>query len=230
MRDFFTLDGVSSTDYNTFIATSNMFDAPERDVEEVEIPGRNGNLIFDNGRYKNFAASVSCYIPYGMRANVNGLRNWLLSKVGYSRYEDTMHPDVYRMARYTGGFELEMSDRVGAAMTLTFDCMPQRFLKDGEQLLPFASGDVIYNPTLCDALPLIVCSGNGSITLNGTTVTISGNTDQIYIDSDTQNAYFGSTNKNSMITPDFPVLSPGANELTYEGVTGVQIMPRWWTI
>lgn len=228
--NYFVLNGVSSLDYNTYLASSTMFDASERDVEVVEIPGRNGNVVFDNGRFKNFAASVECYIPLEMRMYVPAVRNWLLSTSGYVRYEDTMHPDIYRMARYTGGFELEMSDRVGAAMTLTFDCKPQRFLKSGEQLMSVASGDIIYNPTMYDALPLIICSGNGSITVNGTTITISDNDGQIYIDSDIQNAYLGAENKNGMITPDFPTLSPGNNEIVFDGVEDVQIMPRWWTV
>lgn len=230
MRNYFTLDGVSSADFNTWLASSTMFDAPERDVEAIEIPGRNGNIIYDNGRFRNFEASVYCYIPKGMQTYVNALRNWLLSKASYCRYEDTIHPDEYRTARYTGAFELEESDRVGASIKLGFDCKPQRWLKSGEALLSCASGAVLHNPTRFDALPLIICSGNGTITLNGTAITITGNDGQIYIDCDLQDAYLGTTNKNNMITPDFPKLSPGDNTVTYSGVTGVQIQPRWWTI
>lgn len=230
MRHYFVIDGVPSPNYNTFLATSTMFDAPARDVKTIEIPGRNGDVIYDNGRYKNFAASVTAYIPKDMQTYVGGLRNWLLSKAGYCRYEDTLHPDEFRMARYTGGFELEESDRVGASVKLSFDCKPQRFLKSGEQFASYASGTVIYNPTMYTALPIIRCNGNGSITLGGTTITISGNTGQIYIDCDLQDAYLGTTNKNGNVSQAFPVLSPGNNALTYTGVTDVQVMPRWWKV
>ena len=99
MKHFFTFDGELSIDVNTYLASSTMFDASERDVEMVEIPGRNGTVIYDNGRYKNFSASVYCYIPSNMQTYVDALRNWLLSKVSYCRYEDTLHPDEYRMGR-----------------------------------------------------------------------------------------------------------------------------------
>ncbi len=230
MKNFFTLDGVPSADLNTWLASSTMFDAPERDVESIEIPGRNGNILYDNGRFKNFGASVYCYVPKDMQTYVGALRNWLLSIKGYCRYEDTIHPDEYRMARYTGAFELEESDRVGATITLGFDCKPQRWLKSGENLRSISSGSILFNPTRFDALPLIVCSGNGTISMNGTTMTVSGNSGQIYIDCDLQDAYLGSTNKNSKITSTFPKLSPGQNTITYSGLTGVQIAPRWWTI
>lgn len=230
MKNYFTLDGVSGADFNTWLASSTMFDAPERDVEAIEIPGRNGNILYDNGRFKNFGASVYCYVPKDMQTYVGALRNWLLSIKGYCRYEDTIHPDEYRIARYTGAFELEESDRVGATITLGFDCKPQRWLKSGENLRSISSGSVLFNPTRFDALPLIVCSGNGSITMNGKTMTVSGNSGQIYIDCDLQDAYLGSTNKNSKISSTFPTLAPGQNTITYTGLTGVQIAPRWWTI
>lgn len=230
MRHYFTLDGKSSTDFNTWIAKSNMFDGAEHDDNSVEIPGRNGAIILSNNRYKNFSGTVSCYIPHHMRHYVDALRSFLSARHQYCRYEDTMHPEVFLMARFKGGFSLSESDRVGAAFDLVFDCKPQRFLKSGEPFIDCASGAVLNNPTWYDALPLIVCSGNGTITINGTTMTISNNTGQIYIDCDIQDAYLGSVNKNNMITPDFFKLVPGDNEITYDGVTDVQIMPRWWTI
>ncbi len=230
MRDFFTLDGISSADYNTFIATSNMFNSPERDVEEVEIPGRNGNLIFDNGRFKNFMASINCYIPHGMKTNVDALRGWLLSVPGYRRYEDSMHPGYYWMARYAGGFELETSDRAGAAMTLTFDCKPQRFIQAGDVTETWPQHSTVYNPTHFNALPLIRVYGIGNFTLNGVTMNVSYNDGQwLTIDCETQNAYRGTTNCNNLITYDFPILSPGENALTHNFHI-FEMTPRFWTL
>ena len=230
MRKIFTLDGVSSADFNTYVASSNMFNAPERDTETVDIPGRNGALVYDNGRFRNFEGAISCYVPTGMQLNLHGLRNWLLSTSAYRRYEDDLHPDEFRLARYAGGFAVDTSDRVAAAFTLSFDCKPQRFLKSGEAVRTCASGSVIYNPTRFDALPLIICSGNGSFVINGTEMVIEGNEGQIYIDCDLQDAYLGSENKNSLITNNFPKLVPGENVIEYTGLDSVQIMPRWWTV
>lgn len=230
MRNYFVLDGVSSAAYGTYIATSTMYDAPERDVETIEIPGRNGNLVYDNGRYKNFGATLTCYIPDRMKTNVDALKAFLLSRNGYVRYEDTMHADVYRMVRYTGAFELDNSDRVGASLAVNLDCKPQRWLKSGEQTQAVTSGTTLYNATHFPALPVIRATGNGSITIGDTTITVSGNTGQIYLDCETQNAYLGSINKNNMVTPYFPVLNPGDNTITISGLTDVQITPRWWTL
>lgn len=230
MRNFFTLDGVPSTNFNTYLASSTMFDAPERDVESIEIPGRNGDLLYDNGRFRNFGASVYCFVPSDMRTYVGALRNWLMSARGYQRYEDSIHPDEYRLVRYTGAFALGESDRVGAAVTLGFNCKPQRFLKSGENFLSVSSGSVLFNPTRFTALPLIRANGNGILTIGSKTITISGNSGVIYLDCDLQDAYNGSTNKNRFVTPDFPQLDPGDNPVTISGLADVEIMPRWWTI
>ena len=53
MRDFFTFNGINSADYGCYVADANQFDAPARDVESVNIPGMNGSLTIDNGRYLN---------------------------------------------------------------------------------------------------------------------------------------------------------------------------------
>lgn len=231
MEHHFIFNGESSADFGVWISGGGTFNAPVRDVSTEAIPGRNGTVTFDNGRYENIQLTYPAFISRRFQPRIDAFRAFLVSQRGYQRLEDSYHPDEYRMALYKSGLEVATTARnLAGSFNITFDCKPQRFLKSGETLTSYASGSTIYNPTRFDALPLIVCSGNGSITLNGTTVTISGNSGQIYIDCDLQDAYLGTTNKNSKITPNFPKLSPGNNALTYSGVTGVQIKPRWWTI
>ena len=231
MEHIFIYNGRSSADFGVWISGGGTYNAPARDVETEIIPGRNGTVSFDNGRYENIELTYPAFISRNFRERIDGLRAFLLSQKGYHRLEDSYHPDEFRLAMFRSGLDVKTATRnLAGTFDITFDCKPQRFLKSGEQLATYNSGAVLYNPTLFDALPLIVCSGNGSITLNGTKITISGNSGQIYIDCELQDAYLGSTNKNSKITQNFPTLSPGDNTLTYTGVTGVQIMPRWWTI
>lgn len=246
IRHFFALDGKSSVDFNTWIAQSNMWDGAVHDDTMVEVPGRNGALVFSNGRYKNFVAKLSCYIPDEMRVNVDDLRSFLSSKYGYVKYEDNLHPDEYRMVRYAGGFSLSESDRVGAAFDLTFDCKPQRFLKSGETPVEFTANGVIWNPTLYMARPLLRLYGtageSGNFNITGSrrleiTVLIPS---EGYIDIDTEigEAYVGDTSYNANVTfhstnvwMDFPEIEPGENSVNMWGdVSKAVITPRWWTI
>jgi len=231
MEHYFIYNGRSSADFGVWISGGGTYDAPARDVETEVIPGRNGVVTFDNGRFENTQLVYPAFISRKFQAQIEGFRAFMAAQRGYNRLEDTYHPDEYRLAMFKAGLEVTTTARnLAGAFEIRFDCKPQRFLKVGEQLTAYASGTVLYNPTYYDALPLIVCTGNGTLTLNGTTMAISGNTGQIYIDCDIQDAYNGTTNKNGFITQNFPKLSPGNNTLTYSGVTGVQIMPRWWTM
>ena len=54
----------------------------------------------------------------------------------------------------------------------------------------------------------------------------------IVLDSDTQNAYYGAFNLNNTISaPEFPTLPSGESVVRWTGgITGVEIIPRWWTL
>lgn len=233
MRHYFTLGGVDSRDFNTYIATSNAFDSAERDVESVEVPGRNGNLTISHDRFKNFQAQVNVYISSGMQRHTGALAAVLLREPGYLRYEESIRPELYRMARFAGAFEVGVSDHRVAGLTLNFDCKPQRFLKVGDYQTLFERSGVLENPTLYPAKPLMRVYGAGEITLNGTDITISeapvaGYTD---IDCETMDAYCGTENRNGFVTFSKDVVEAvsGSNDVILNGVTA-EITPRWWTV
>lgn len=234
MRNYFVLDGKSSSDFGTWVASSTMFDGAEHDDEVIEIPGRNGAIVFSNGRYRNVSAKVSCYMPYDVLPNADGLRAYLSSKHGYVRYEEAYKPDEYRMARFVGPFTVSASDRVGAAFELNFDCKPQRFLKSGEIPVAYTATGWLYNPTLYPARPLIRCYGtSGTVTVNGVQVGVTGCTTYCDIDCDLMEVYEGATNRNGTTTltsGEFPTLAPGENAISFTGFSRVEITPRWWTI
>ena len=234
MRNYFVFDGKSSAEYDAWIASSNAFDGAEHDEEVIEIPGRNGALVFSNGRWKNFVAAVDCYISHDMRTNVDGLRAFLSSKYGYCRYEEAIKPDEFRLARFLGPFSLSASDRVGAAFTLSFDMKPQRFLKSGEIPAVYTASGRIYNPTLYPARPLVRCYGTGgTVTVNGTPVKVTGCSAYADIDCELMEVYEGTASRNgttTLVNGAFPELDPGENAVSFSGWSRVEITPRWWSI
>lgn len=232
-RHYFVYDGVSSIDFETYIADSTLWDGAEHDDKSVEIPGRNGTLTLDNHRWKNVSAEVSCYMPKDMQTNLDGLRAFLGLHHGYARYEDSMHPDCFRLARFRGPFKVSKTDRVGASFKLAFDCKPQKFLLSGEDTRTISSGAKLANPTGYEALPLIRVYGSGTLTVGS--INVSVDTDGTYtdLDCDLQEAYEGDELRNDCVTltnGDFPVLPAGVTTVTFTGFSRVEITPRWWTI
>lgn len=231
MEHYFIFNGESSADFGVWISGGGTYDAPARDVQTEAIPGRNGAVTFDNGRFENIQLTYPAFISRRFQPRIDGFRAFLLSQKGYQRLEDTYHPDEYRLALFHSGLTVETTPRnLAGSFDITFDCKPQRFLKSGESFISVQNGGTLYNPTRFTALPLIRANGNGSLTIGSKTITISGNSGVIYLDCDLHDAYNGSTNKNRFVTPDFPQLDPGDNPVTISGLADVEIMPRWWTI
>lgn len=132
----FTFDGVNSRQYGVYITGGGVFDAPERNVEMVEIPGRNGAYALDRGNFNNievtYPASIATYNETEFAEAVSDLRSFLCSRVGYVRLEDDYNPDEYRLAIYKSGLEVSHDMLIAGEFDIVFECKPQRFLKSGE--------------------------------------------------------------------------------------------------
>ena len=234
--EYFIYNGKNSLDFNVKISEGD-YGAAERDITSVEIPGRSGDLTLDNGRFRNRDMKIPGYIAKDFEPSLNAFLNHMLQDSGYHRYEDTYHPDVFVMARYTGPFEPEkviMAE--SGAFTLTFRRMPQKWLKSGETAVPVddTASVTLNNPTAFTALPLIrVTSGTGTITINNTVVELTENNGATVIDSEAQECYEGTTNRNGdlvLTTGEFPQLVPGANTVTVGSGMVIELIPRWWRI
>lgn len=173
----FTFGDISSKAYGVYITQEAAYNAPDRDVEVVEIAGRNGAYILDKGRFRNITVSYKCGIALddeqSFESAIRTFRNALSSKSGkYVRLEDEYNPNEYRQAAFLGGIEVDMADRRAGEFTVSFDAMPQRFLKTGETAVSVASGGTITNPTLFESHPLLQVWGYGGIGINDDTITI----------------------------------------------------------
>lgn len=179
----FTFGSISSKDYDVYITQESAYDAPERDVEFIDIAGRNGAYVLDKGRFLNIQVSYKCGIA-GEDSNVfkeriRTFRNALASQIGYHRLTDDYHDTRYREAIFTDGINVKMADRQAGEFTVTFNCKPQRFRTDGESRHPIYEGTTvqntsIFNPTRFDAQPLIDfdATANGSFTIGDYTISV----------------------------------------------------------
>lgn len=230
MENYFTFDGVDSRTYNTYIATSNMFDAPEENVETINIPYKNTPVHITQGTFKPFSGKAVCYIPGNMQNNIDDLRNFLKSRFASCRYTEALRPGEYRMARYKEAFEVDKSDRQTAVFALTFECSPQRYLISGDTPIIISSNTIINN-THMPSSPLIRAYGTGTLTIGGYTITINSVDQYVDIDSETMQCFKGDVNCGSNVElTEYPLLVSGENAVTLDGLSRVEITPRWWKL
>ena len=232
--DYIMFNGKLSTDFNAYVYDMNVFNSAEKNVETTTVPGRNGKLILKTPTtFDNVTVEYKMLIQDGMQSNVNALKQFLLSQEGYQRLEDTIDDTVYRKGLYKESFSLASKTPNSATFKLSFDCMPQRWLKSGEITTTLTTSGTISNPTLFEAKPLIRVYGKGTLEVGSETITISkGAANYIDIDCDIQDCYEGSENRNGLVTlTDFPTLASGDTGIKLgSGITKVEITPRWWTV
>lgn len=166
-----TFDGADSRDYGVYITGAGVYNAPQREVEMISIPNRNGSFALDKGRFENIEVTY----PAGIYADsetdfadaISEFRNLLCSKNGYCRLTDEYNPNEYRMAIYKSGLDVEPAQLRAGEFDIVFECMPQRYLTSGETEITVSDGQTLTNPTRFDAKPLIKAVGDGSISFNG---------------------------------------------------------------
>ena len=172
MQNSIIFGGIDSADYGIYISGEGVFNAPKRAVEMVAVPGRNGAVAVDQGYWENIEVTYPAFNYEEDMASfcqaLSDFRNALASQKGYQRLSDTFHPDEYRMAVFSDGIEIKpVMYNTAANFDIVFDCKPQRWLTSGEDEVTVETGDVVTNPTLYDASPLLMVEGYGDISMNG---------------------------------------------------------------
>ena len=174
-------DGESSRNYGVYITGGAVYNAPERDVEMISIPGRSGQFPLDNRRFENIEVTYPAGIFADNETNfaeaVSDVRNFLCSRRGYVRLTDEYNPNEYRMAVYKSGLEVSPAQLKAGEFEITFDCMPQRWLTSGEDEITAVDGGTLTNPTMFESCPLFEVEGYGTIQLDTGAVTLDNVTE-----------------------------------------------------
>ena len=254
MRNYFTLDGVDSRDFGVYLSGQGTFGAPSKAYTYHDVPGRNGAIIGTEKRFNNIEVTYPAFIYTNFKQNISDLRNFLLTRDGYVRLEDTYNRDEYRLVSYAGAFEPDVTKRNDAGQfDITFNCMPQRWLTSGETPIT-GSPATVQNDTQMNAKPLIRVYGYGTISVNDIDINIASYAAQegvsyIDIDCETMQAFNGDKLMNKYVTVykivnagygtrdysvDFPVLKPGANTIVKSSIqtyiSSWEVTPRWWKL
>lgn len=230
-------DGKCLNDFGIFVDTANIHKKPKKRVTKVSVPGRNGDLILKEKEttFDNIEIVFPCFIREGFEENFNDLMNYLGSRKGYKVLQSDSDWDTFRMGMYL----TELAPETGAWLkygkfSLTFDCMPQRFLTAGQTMTEVTNGAEFYSPSAFDSQPLLRVYGNGTLTVNSDVITVANNSNAyVDIDSELMDCYYGTVNLNSKVsfaTKEYPVLVPGSNTISFTGITKVELKPRWWVI
>ena len=245
--EYFTFNERSTIEFGMAVEKRPTRKTPKRRRTAISIPGKNGDLHFDEDAYENVDMTYEVWFRGGLPTpeQAHAVKSWLLAPKGYSRLEDKYDPAHFYLASFAGPMDIaDILGRYGRCK-IKFDCDPRCFLKTGEFPFDFdnANEGTIYNPTAFTALPLIYLygSGAGTVRINDVTVDVLELNGSLILDCETENCYYNGApyygmgdgpveNKNSNIyAPQFPVLKPGINTWKFTGdIDVLRVIPRWW--
>lgn len=233
--NWFNFKNASSQDFDLIITEKSVYKGAARDVSFRSIPGRSGDLVIDNKRYKNavikYDVTVLSDNVYNLAEETRGINSWLLTEAGYFRLYDSYDSGYFRLASFAGEINIEQDMPLLGKSSIAFNCKPHKYSFAGQEPITLTEPGTINNPESFPSLPYIKITGSGNITIfiNNDSFVFTGAEDYMEIDSETMNAYKGTVPQNSkMLTPKFPVLASGDNNISWAGaVTGIEIIPRW---
>lgn len=227
----------SSLEFGLLIKEKGSYNAAARDVSYTAIPGRNGDLITDNGRYKNIS------IPYkftllnhseeDFSSKAHQIKGWLLSEQGYFKLWDSYDSRYFRFACYSDEMNIEQQLEAVGELTLSFNCKPFKYSFEGQKTVTLSEAGTIYNAELFDSAPYIKVVGNGTVTLNinDSAFLIKDIDEYIELDFEMPNAFKGLQPKNNKVSgADMSTFrfKSGFNNISWVGnVEKLEIIPRW---
>lgn len=225
----------SSLEFALLISEKGSYKSASRDVSFTSVPGRNGDLITDNGRYNNVP------VPYKLTLLNNTerefvelthqIKGWLLAEQGYFRLWDSYDKKYFRFASYNDEIDIEQELRDVGTLALTFNCKPFKYSFEGQNTITFTEAGTLYNAEFFASAPYLKIIGSGTITLtiNNNSFTFTDVDEYIEVDSEQMNAYKGiEPQNNKMSGIDFPIFEPGNNTISWVGnVEKIDVVPRW---
>lgn len=130
----FTFDGVALSSFgDVTVVKGETFEAPAREFDVREIPGRNGDMVLDGGKYPNVEITYWVMIRSNFETTYRKICGFLLSRKGYCKLSDSWNTDEFYLAYVSQSIQptINRGEDQGA-FEVVFSRKPQRFLVSGE--------------------------------------------------------------------------------------------------
>lgn len=232
------IDGIE--DEHIKVYKSNILSSPSRNIEFLEVQGRNGSLTIDHGDYSDFILELECAIVANndeeMKIVTRNIKNMLLKCIN-KKIQTSEDLDFYLIGTYNNKVDIEEILEGFGKCLLTFRCKPFR-QSVNENILTLTKATNINNAYL-ECYPQLKIFGIGDITIsiNNQKLILKAIEDYIIVDSEVMNAFKEDKltkeiiNQNQKMFSDFPTLEEGNNSISWAGnVTKIEVLPRWAVI
>lgn len=143
----FILGAFDSSQYSWCYKTNPVnFPTPERNVEYVEVPGRNGSLLIDHGGWQNVEATINVVIDGDFTTHYDLFRTLIdcESQQGYLTFKDSLYPGEERKVSIVK-IDVATPTKTRGTVDVTISAKPQRYdTVYSTETVAAAAGDATY--------------------------------------------------------------------------------------
>ena len=221
----FTFKGRTSREMGLEVANNLIYPSSGREIEFINVNGRNGSLAMDKGRYDDVVFAIPVIMKTGnklVESRLTNLTDWLLTDTEYHDFLWSSTPDYVYRAMCHQRYNMDRVMRNIGRATISFRLKPIKYLKQSLDDVTIISDTVITNRFNIDALPRITIVGDGDMIfqigeselrlrdIRGGCIVDSEMETITNLDGDV--ALFS-----NMLSYPFPTLQNGNNRITFEG-------------
>lgn len=243
---YFQFRGKKSIELGMIIRDGISFNLPESSLEFINVDGRNSDIIYDRGKYKDIEKIIPMSIYSNqektMAMQLREIAAWLYLDKVYSPLIISEYDEYYYQALGYSEISAKDKKRNWLDIDFIFKCQPFVFRHDGNEEREIKNNGVIINPEAFESLPVITFNKTTStedshIYINGQQFQIAKEAGEGMITLDCENgiAYKNGVNvtKYCLLNSDGYqplVLNPGRNQISYTYIGQLKIKPKWRTL
>lgn len=232
MKDYyFIFNGVDSRDMGVDVVAFPEITKPERNIETVNIQGRNNNVYIDYKTYNSYNISIECTINKlsKNKQSIDKIISWL---DGFGELITSQERDKIYSACIKDSIGISNVIWVFPKFIVTFEVQPfKKSVNYVNEELEITKQTIINNIGTVESSPVITVYGSGNISLNinEDTFPINNVQDYITINSEYLEVYKDNENQNNKYQNfDFPKFKLGKNIVSFTGdVQKIKIHPNW---
>lgn len=124
---YFIFNGKTSEEFNILVEDHDYWKLPKRRLEFVQVPGRTGDLIIDDGSRENFTVIFQCHVEVDSKDKaslLDELDEWLNGPTGYKELSIFIDGEKRKdlNAIFVGEITLPNTDYFYSDFELEFNC------------------------------------------------------------------------------------------------------------
>lgn len=206
---------ISSATMNLVVAKTPAISKGKKRIERISVPGRSGFLTIDEGTYDSFIIAMECHLNEGT-ADVDAVLGWLdgtgsLSLDGVREW-DAVVVNSISLEKVVGSFK---------SFLIQFEVQPiSREIQEAVATISISPTTLNIDMATAQMQPICELTGTGDvqITINNKSFNLADMGGTYILDSNLKviTDSLGNNMSHKMLH-DFPVLQPGANEISWTG-------------